>query len=685
MPRRKKVSEKEQEREDLFRNLAKDVEETDVDDYIDENYLPYAWSVCLDRALVYAQDGLKPIQRRILYTAYHDHLTDKSPKIKSATFSGKVMKFSPHGECYGSIVNIASPEIPGQPRSIRVPLVRGKGNWGGISSPPAASRYTEMNLWPAAMELLKELDENAVDMAWNYDNTEKEPVYLPARWPVAIINGVPDAMAVGFACNMPSHNPDEIMDACIALAKNRDLTINDILKIVKGPDFDCGCDIITDCVKNGKTTNGVHDYLLTGTGSFTMRACYELSEDNGVYTINFKRLPYKISPEKIIEQIKDKYDAGDFKELVSWKDLSDREFPVNLEIVTKKNININKVISDLYKKTSLQSVFAANNTLIVNDTPTRLNIKDIITNFLDFRYECTKRKLNYRLDDRVHKLEMQQAIESVLVDIDKCISIIRKSTNEDTAKKSLSKEFKINDAQASYILSMQLRKLTKSDSLAIKKSISSLQAEIKAIKKVLGSDTEMWKFIVSELEDTKKIISSPRKCKIMKKPDKSELNDEDKDVFIKYDSNGKIMRTFDKDKGTFSVNKDGRVLIISRDKGYIRSIYELNDKRFSPISRLKPGSKGLAVAGSEGYLIIVGVNGNAKVVDMSSYNFPRKDTIDKVLGQEIVFATVVRDLNKSILINDNKKIPMADIPVQSIFANGKRFTKELVETVEIVD
>ena len=229
--------------EEKFEKEAKVIKREDVGNFVEDRYLPFSWSVCLDRALVYSQDGLKPIQRRILWTAYKLGLTDKSPKMKSATFEGRVMKYSPHGGSYGSIVNMAAPEVKGQPRAIRLPLVKGKGNWGGIDltrNQPGAARYTELSLFPAAMELIKELGENTVTLVSNYDNTDVEPVYLPARWPVALINGVPDAMAVGFACNLPSHNPDEVMEAAIALLKNPDMSISDITKIIAGPDFQCG-------------------------------------------------------------------------------------------------------------------------------------------------------------------------------------------------------------------------------------------------------------------------------------------------------------------------------------------------------------------------------------------------------------------------------------------------------------
>lgn len=1086
-----KAKDKDREKiEELTQSIAKVLTESEVNDYVEENYLPFAWSVCLDRALVYSQDGLKPIQRRILYTAYKEGLSDKSPKMKSATFSGRVMKYSPHGDCYGSIVNIASSEKAGQPRPIRVPLVKGKGNWGGIDSPAAScfigdtmisladgtedsiksiynrikngeklyvysvdtngdicikeitnafdngvreiieveldngekiyctpehrfmvrsgeykqaqllepgeslmplyrsvdnrgyeevyqnniceyththhlmqdvnlgfehkkgycfhhldcnkknnnpdnlycvpfdlhaaihsayisgiedvskrndivakakkrvksvsatevekcfkyifswfdnqdcevkyfvthstinskearakaiknghvsyshdwhvehdkrvgkslyekygseyfkrmsakgglkkyrennpekaleisrknilvameyankphvkmrgrlrnaygkvidkfgefseenfnkmcesgeiyclsygiifnhynsveelkedyesrynhkvtavrfinkeeriydievkdthnfalsagvfvhnSRYTEMSLWPAAMELLKELNEDTVDMVPNYDNTTIEPVYLPARFPVALINGVPDAMAVGYACNIPSHNPDEVMDACIALLNNEDISIKELSKIINGPDFDCGCDIIAVTERDGKMVNGISSYMETGSGSFIMKAVCEQTENNGSYTLNFKKLPYKISPERVIEEIKKQYEKGELKELSSWKDLSDIENPVNLEIITKKNINISKVLNDLYKMTSLQCVFAANNTIIIGNSPTKADIKTILSEFISFRKNCTKRKLNHRLEERNHKLHIQEAIKAVLVDIDKCISIIRNSDDEDIARDKLKKTFKLDDEQANYILSLQLRKLTKSDIHQVNSSIKDLSAEIKEISGILNNEKKFISFITSEMEDTKKVISSNRKCHIVK-----QLNEEVeiKQVYLSCEDR-KITRSFNKTDDSFEINEEGKVLVVTKDKCFIRSIYEIPDNKPVLNSKLKFSGTGLTVAASEGYLLIVGLEGSMKIVDMSTFNFPRKDVIDSIFKQEIVYATQLKELDGAILVKGSKrdrKVSISDIPVQSMSAkSGKRIYNGVVESIELI-
>lgn len=682
---RRKMSQSEQEARERFSTTAAEVIQANVEDYVSDNYLPYAYSVCLDRALTYARDGLKPIQRRILYTAYKHNITDKSPKMKSAQFEGLVMKYSPHGGCYSSIVNMAGPEVEGQPRDLRVPLIRGKGNWGTLDEDAAAARYTEMSLWPAAMELVKELDENAVDMVPNYDGTTTEPAFLPARWPVALIQGVPSAMAVGFACNIPCHNPNEAIDACIYRLQNKNCAVDDIAKIIKGPDFNCGCDIISTTIRDGKPVDGIKEYLETGSGSFVMRAKYELEDVNGAHQIHFTHLPYKVGPNKVLESIKNAYDKGEFKELASWSDLSDRKNPVLIEIITKKGVNITKTLNELFKRTPLQSVFAANNTIVSKDNlPTKMSILQILDEFIDFRRQCTTRKLNFRLEKKAKDLSLNEAIAAVLVDIDKCIEIIRKSKDSEVARKKLMTTFKVDEAQANYILNIQLRKLTRSDSLEVKKKVAALKKEIKDIKGILASPKKMDEFIASELESTKEAISSPRKCRIYKRDKFKE--DESKKSYISIDKS-KVKRSMEKEDGAFEVNADGRVLVLSESVYAIRSIYELPEDKFVPMTRFKVG-KPLCVAAHEGTLVLIGKQGALKQVDLSTMTLPKKEALDKVLSQDLLGATVI-DGSKPFTValttnGKTKKIPSTEIPMQSIYANGKKFSNKDIDSYEII-
>lgn len=683
----RKKSEAQIEKEELFKSVAAVVDEREISEYVGDNYLPFSWSVCLDRALVFSTDGLKPVQRRIIYTAYRTGLTDKSNKVKSSTFEGKVAAYSPHGGCYGSIVNLAkSEDDAGQPRDIRVPLICGKGNWGSLDAGAAAPRYTEMNLYPAAMELISELNEDAVDMVPNYNNTDVEPKFLPARWPVAIINGVPDAMAVGFACNLPSHNPDEIMDATIALLRNPELTNKDLEKIIKGPDFDCGCDIIACIDQAGKPVDGVKSYLETGKGSFIMKAKYEVIEDNGHYVINFIALPYKVGPEKVIESIKKKYDKGDFKELASWKDLSDFNNPVNLEITTKKGVNISKVLSELFRFTPLQTTYAANNTIVSNNIPQKMDICSILGDFIEFRKMCTVRKLNYRLKNLDHKLHLQEAIQAVLVDIDKCIEIIRKSNTAEDACKKLMKQFSIDEEQANYILSLQLRKLTKSDSQEIKQNIKDLRAKLKEINDILSKEKNLIEFIAGEMEETKKKISSPRKCKVYKKEQKNE-DVEDKEVFLGFNEDGKVFRTFDKSDEVYKVSSDAKVAVINKNKAELKSIYELPDNKPVVMSRFGT-TRPLTVCANEGYLLLVGAMGALKLVDLNGIKYPNRPEIDRILSQEVIEAHVIKSIEKGKIAiagdKHEKVVELKDIPVQSLTAGGKKFLNEEIDFVELM-
>lgn len=486
-------------------DTAKKIIKTDAWEFVTKNWLPYSWAITQDRALPLI-DGLKPIARKILWTGYHDlKLTDTSPKVKVASFCGRVMKYSPHSVSESSVTNLAKSEGSSPPRDIRLPLIKVKGNVN------AAGRYIEMNFWPAAMELLQELPEHTVPMVDNYDNTAKEPQYLPVRWPVAFINGVPSAMAVGFACNLPSHNPDEVIDACIQLLQNPNLTNKDLHKIIKGPDFSCGCDII----KKRDGVDGVKEYMNTGVGTFIMRGVYTVKKEGRKYIINFVNLPYKVLPEKVIEAITSNYEKGRLRELSSWKDLSDLKNPVNIEIITKTNVNIDKIINNIFQYTPLEQTFAANNTLIIDDKPMQADVKTILNAFLDLRKKCTKNKLNYRLEKRSHKLLMQEAIKKVLLDIDAAIKIIRNSDDDIAAKDKLMKKFKLNEQQAEYILSLQLRRLTKADRHDIEVNIKDLNKEIKDITGVLNNKKKFINYIVGELQDTKNIISDKRKCKII--------------------------------------------------------------------------------------------------------------------------------------------------------------------------
>ena len=590
---------------------------------------------------------------------------------------------------YGTVCSLADTSPSWQPRDLRVPFIDFKGSLGGLDSPAAAARYSELRLAPAAMEALKETTENAVDLVPNYNDELLEPKKLPARFPIAFINGVPSAMAVGFACNLPCHNPNEVMDACVAYVKDENISLKKLMSIIKGPDFNCGCDIIPFTEKDGVLVDGVKSYLETGSGSFIMKAKYNLSEHNGAYTINFYSLPYKCSPTKVIEDIKKSYEKGDFKELSSWKDLSDLKNPVNLELKTKKGINIDQLLANLFKKTSLQSIFAVNATLISNSTPKKMNVKEIIRDFINFRKECTTRKLTFRLDKHKSKLHMQEAIKAVLLDIDKAIKIIRNSADDKQAKTKLMSNFKIDEKQAEFILSMQLRKLTKADSHQINQEIKDLKEKIKEIEKILSNEEEFKNFIISELKETKKVISSERKCNIVNMEQVTAASEQSasQESYIAYKDN-KIMRSEKKDNKQewFKVSESGKLLAITEKDAQVCSIYDIPQDKFTVQSRFEIKGKVLTVAANEGYLVLVGKNGYMKTVNMEECDFSsRRKPYDRILKDKVGFAFVVKSLDElSVKVNDKKIIPLNEISSQSISAGGgRKFNKEIV-SAEIV-
>lgn len=521
---------------------------------------------------------------------------------------------------YPAVCNIAGTIPEWQPRDIRLPLIEIKGSLGGLDSVPASARYTEARLTKYSMELLKEVNENAVDLVPNYNNEDVEPVKLPARFPVAIINGIPSAMAVGFACNLPSHNPTEVMNAVIAMV---DGEINkqdvDIEKYIKGPDFNCGCDILPYDVKDETRKNTISQYLKTGNGIFTMRSVWEEHEENGHVHLNFTHLPFQVAPSKVMDEIKKKVEKGEFSEITDMKDLSDLEVPVNLEIVLKKGVRSDLVVSELLKKTSLQSTFAVNMTMVDNNEPQQLGIKDFLQSFIEFRKRCTRRKLDFRRKKLNDKLHLQNAVSAILLDIDKAIEIIRNSNNAQSAKNNLMREFKIDEIQAKHILSLQLVKLTKADKHAIDTEIKELTKQIKDIDKVLSSNKNFLNFIKGELEETREIVADKRKCKIAKKKETTTVESTSTFAF-NFDNNTQSITLCN--DGVFKLNGEteqtGKIFVVGAKKSAYASIYDVLPNKAQKISKFKIGTASKGIIPNTGYMFVIGKGGICKLVDCST-------------------------------------------------------------------
>lgn len=552
-----------------FSKVAKDLEKLPASDFIEKSFLSYAYAVITSRAIPDVRDGLKPVQRRILYTMHHLGYTADKKHVKSARIVGDVMgRFHPHGDSaiYDAMVRLA------QSFSLRLPLIDGEGNFGTDPSDSAAApRYTESKLDAMATPLLADLKEKgSVLMVPNYDETEMQPSILPARYPNLLINGA-SGIAVGMATNLAPHNPTEVMRATRFLLKNPDATIDQIMKYIPGPDFPGGGEIIgLDMVKQAYET---------GRGIFRMRAKYEIiNVGGGKQFINFTELPYGVSVESVVAKIKAHRAAfnaleeaknkkttkkapgsnpppSGFRTIASEKDLTDRLNGSLLQIELKKSINPQAVIQELYKYTPLEESFGVNAVVIRDGEPVLLNLKEILESFLAFRLETVIKRTQVRLERRGKRLNQLEGLLKIMLDIDKAISIIRKSDTVDIAKASLIKSFKIDEEQAAYVLELQLRRLTRMDEHALKNEKAELEEEVKALNKILDEKEELIRVVDEELAETAKIIASPRRSTIIEGTLK-EFTEEVKEImnttslevadapcFIRVHASGKISRS----------------------------------------------------------------------------------------------------------------------------------------------
>lgn len=515
---RKKVDAEEIEKA-YSGQIAAQIIKSPAEAWLKDEYLVYSLYTIRNRALL-DLDGLKPVNRRILWSMFESKYRPDKGFVKAARIVGDVMgKYHPHGDA--SIADALARMA--QNFSLRVPLIDKSGSVGFVTGDtPAAPRYWEARLTRASMELLKELDEGAVEMGSNFDGTHKEPVLLPVRWPNDIINGT-KGLAVGFASNIPAHNPDEVMNACIALLRNPDLNFTQLMKIMPGPDFPTGGEILE--------IDGVKDYYETGTGRFTVRGRYTIEHlTRGRSRITFYELPYGVSVESVkvkvneLQNQQERHVKGKkvvippnkklSKGLSDVSDLTDKKHGTRLVFETTQGTNPLQIINELFKLTPLQSSFSVNNTVLIDNFPVQVTVLDMLKNFLAFRRDCTEhrsRTLIEKNNTRIHQLD---AILAALLDIDKAIEIIRHSSDAESARKKLKKFFKLDDEQADYILAMQLRRLTRADSVAVKKEKAALDASNAEMNLILSSDDEMKKVMEKDLKDTLKVISSPRRSVI---------------------------------------------------------------------------------------------------------------------------------------------------------------------------
>lgn len=483
--------------------IAREVLRQGADEWLDEQYINYALYVIRSRALV-SRDGIKPVNRRLIWNMFNSGILPTSQYVKAAQISGNTTGiYHPHA---GTAASEALARMA-QKFSMRVPLIDYSGTVGFVTGDsPAADRYWEARLTQAAVELVKESKNKGAALTKNFDGTHDEPFELPVRWPVDIINGS-EGIAVGFASNMPSHNPTEVMDALKAYLKNPDLTTKQLMRYMKGPDFPTGGELVG--------VDGIKDYYETGKGTFRVRGRYHIEDmSRGRKRIIFYELPYGVSVEKIRVKISAVQNAGGLKGIAAHRDSTDRKNGLRFVIETKAGSNHLAVINEIFKKTDAESSFSVNSTVIRDNAPTVVAMKDMLGDFIEFRREIIERMSTNRLEDCKHRKHQLDAILAALVDIDKAISIIRNADTAAVAKKELRKEFHLDDVQADYILSMQLRRLTKADSIETQNEKDALDEEIHAIHELMSDPERMNQRILNDLEATKKIIGDKRRTVI---------------------------------------------------------------------------------------------------------------------------------------------------------------------------
>ena len=474
-------------------NIFDKVHEVDLKKTMEESYIDYAMSVIASRALPDVRDGLKPVQRRVLFSMIELNNGPDKPHRKCARIVGDTMgKYHPHGDSsiYGALVNMA------QDWSTRYPLVDGHGNFGSVDGDGAAAmRYTEARLSKISMEMLADINKNTVDFAPNFDETEKEPTVLPARYPNLLVNGT-SGIAVGMATNIPPHNLKEIIAAVVKIIdniveENRDTEIEEILKIVKGPDFPTGATILG--------TRGIEEAYRTGRGKIRVRAVSNIETlPNGKSQIIVTELPYLVNKARLIEKIADLVKEKKIDGITALNDHSSRE-GMRICIELRRDVNANVLLNKLYKHTQLQDTFGVIMLALVNNQPKVMNLMEILKHYLAHQEEVVTRRTQYDLNKARERAHILEGLLKALDNIDEVIRIIRGSENTQVAKARLMERFELSDAQAQAIVDMRLRTLTGLEREKLEAEYKELMARIRRLEAILADRNLLLRVIREEI------------------------------------------------------------------------------------------------------------------------------------------------------------------------------------------
>ena len=668
-------------------NIFDKIHEVDLKETMETSYIDYAMSVIAARALPDVRDGLKPVQRRVLYSMIELNNGPDKPHRKCARIVGDTMgKYHPHGDSsiYGALVNMA------QDWSTRYPLVDGHGNFGSVDGDGAAAmRYTEARLSKISMEMLADINKDIVDFVPNFDETEKEPSVLPSRFPNLLVNGT-SGIAVGMATNIPPHNLREVIGAVVKIIDNRveedrDTSIDEILDIVKGPDFPTGAEILG--------TSGINEAYRTGRGKIRVRSVTNIeSMANGKNRIVVTELPFMVNKarliEKIAELVKDKRIDG----ITHIADESSREgMRINIEL--RKDVNPNVILNQLYKHTQLQDTFGVIMLALVNNEPRVLNLLDMLKYYLRHQEDVVTRRTKYELNKAEERAHILKGLLIALDNIDRVIEIIRGSANVQDAKASLIEEFALDDVQAQAIVDMRLRALTGLERDKIEKEYAELMARIEYLKEILADEKKLLGVIKEEITLISDKYGDDRRTKIGY--DEFDINMEDlipvsdtvitmthlgyikrmtPDNFRSQNRGGKGikgMQTLDEDfieEIFMSTTHNYLMFFTSFGRVYRMKAYEIPEAGRTArgtaiinLLHLQPGEKISAVIpikewNDDAYLVMATKNGVIKKTPMSDYNNIRKTGLQAIVlrdDDELIEVKVTDGERKIILVTEN--------------------------------
>lgn len=543
------------------------IEPVEIDHEMRTAYIDYSMSVIVSRALPDVRDGLKPVQRRVLFGMDGLGLSYSGPTRKCAKIVGEVLgKYHPHGDfsVYDALARLA------QPWNQRYPMIFGQGNFGSMDGDPvAAMRYTEAKLQKMTDDVLADIDKNTVDMTLNFDDTEEEPTVLPTKAPLLLLNGS-SGIAVGMATNMAPHNLGECCDAICAYIDNPDIDTDGLMQHIKGPDFPTGGIIMG--------VGGIKEAYETGRGKVVVRAKTEIEvADNGRETIVVTEIPYMVNKKEMIEKIGQMVEDKKIEGITYINDETSRE-GVRVVIRVKQGCNSSVVLNTLFKYTQLQSSFAFNNVALVKGRPRTLSLKDMIANFVEFRHDVIIRRTRFELEKAQKRAHILEGLLKAIDVIDEIIHIIRHSSNVDEAKAELISRFEFTDAQATAIVEMRLRQLTGLEREKLQAEYDELEKFIARCNEILGSVEEQMKVIKAETIELKNKYADPRRTEI--RPSAEEFNPEDfyadEDMVITISHLGYIKRTPLTEYRTQARGGVGMKGSATRDEDFIDHIYIAN-------------------------------------------------------------------------------------------------------------